>query len=234
MTRSVEALVDEQARRWELLRDGRKHEARRPVVTISRQHGARGEELGQRLARELGYDFFDHEIINRIAESGNLSERVVSSLDEKNRELLTDWLAAVADQTYLSPAEYRYHLTRVVGAIAHQGGAVILGRGSHLILGPGQALRVFVVSPLETRVRGIMERHSLSERDARRRIVSVESDLRAYLMQHFHADLGDPTSFDLTVNTGILGMEGGCSVVRAALAQLPHRSIRDALPDPRK
>jgi cytidylate kinase len=229
MTRSVEALVDEQARRWELLHHTRSHQERRPVITISRQHGAGGEELGQRLAAELGFDFFDHEIINRIAESSHLSERVVASLDEKNRELLTDWLAAVADQSYLSPAEYRYHLTRVVGAIAHQGGAVILGRGSHLILGPGAGLRVFVVAPLETRVRRIMERHGLSDRDARRRIVAVESDLRAYLMQHFHADRGEPASFDLMVNTGTLGVAGGCSIVRSAMAQLPARSRTDAI-----
>jgi Cytidylate kinase-like family len=229
MTRSVEALVDEQARRWELLRKHGTREGRRPVITISRQHGARGEELGQRLAADLGFDFFDHEIIHRIAESSHLSERVISSLDEKNRELLTDWLAAVADQSYLSPAEYRYHLTRVVGAIAHLGGAVILGRGSHLILGPGQALRVFVVAPLEHRVRTIMERHELSERDARRRIIAVESDLRAYLMQHFHADLGDPAQFDVTVNTGSLEVDGGCGVVRSALTRLPQRSTRDAI-----
>jgi cytidylate kinase len=229
MTRSVEALVDEQARRWQLTRSTAHREARRPVITISRQHGARGEELGQRLAAELGFEFFDHAIIERIAESSHLSEKVVSSLDEKNRELLTDWLAAVADQSYLSRTEYRYHLTRVVGAIAHQGGAVILGRGSHLILGSGQALRVLVVAPLATRVRTVMERQGLSERDARRRIVEVESDLRAYLIQHYHADLGDPAQFDLTVNTGVLGVEGACSVVQAAVDRLPQRSATQAL-----
>src|SRR5512141_421607 len=152
MTRSIEAIVDEQARRWQLTRPQRPDEPRRPVVTVARQYGARGTDVARHIAEKLELDLFDREIINRIAESSHLSERVVSSLDEKNRELLTDWLAAVADQSYLSRAEYRYHLTRVVGAIAHQGGAVILGRGSHLILGPGQALRVFVVAPLEMRV----------------------------------------------------------------------------------
>jgi hypothetical protein len=42
MTRSIEALVDEQARRWQLVRQERKEEARRPIVTVSRQHGAGG------------------------------------------------------------------------------------------------------------------------------------------------------------------------------------------------
>jgi cytidylate kinase len=229
MTRSIEALVDEQARRWHLGRQQRPDEPRRPVITVARQHGARGTELARRLAEELGLDLFDREIIHRIAESSHLSERVVTSLDEKNRELLTDWLAAVASRDYLSPAEYRYHLTRVVGAVVHQGGAIIIGRGAHLILGPGQALRVLVVAPLELRVRNIMQSESLSDRDARRRIQVVEADRRAFLMKHFHAEFAAPAEFDLVLNPEVLGMEGCVGCVRSALATLPARRTRDAL-----
>jgi cytidylate kinase len=229
MTRSVEALVDEQARRWTLARKQGAREARRPVITIARQHGALGMELARRLAEELKLDLFDREIIHRIAESSHLSERVVASLDEKNRELLTDWLAAVASRDYLSPAEYRYHLTRVVGAIAHQGGAVIIGRGGNLILGPGEALRVLVVGPLEVRVRRLMEREALSDREARRRIQEVEADQRAFLMKYFHTDFPAPESFDVMVNPIVLGLEGCVRVVTSAIAALPARRSSDAL-----
>ena len=161
-------------------------------MTVSRQHGAGGAEVARTLAAELGLDLFDREIIQRIAESTHLSERVVSSLDEKDRELLADWLSALSSRSYLSPMEYRYHLSRVVGAVAHHGGAVILGRGAHLILGQGEALRVLVVAPLEARVRAVMEREGLAEREARQRIVTVEADRKAFLMKHFHADFADP------------------------------------------
>ena len=97
MIRSVEALVDEQARRWALPREERRHDVRRPVITVARQHGARGTDLARRLAEDLGFDVFDQEIIHRIAESTHRSERVVTALDERNRELLTDWLAAFAN-----------------------------------------------------------------------------------------------------------------------------------------
>ncbi len=216
MTRSVEALVDEQARRWQLLRKERAGEVKRPVITLARQHGARGTELAHHLGQKLGLDVFDQEIIHRIAESTHLSERVVSALDERDRALLTDWLGAVATQAYLSPVEYRYHLTRLVGAIAQQGGAVIVGRGSHLILGD-RALRVLAVAPLEYRVRTIMEKGGLSERQARQRIVEVETDRRAFMMKQFHAQFHEPTEFDLVVNTGSLGIEGAAHVVRSAL-----------------
>jgi len=229
MSRSLEALVEEQARRWQLSRRERKGELRRPVITVARQHGARGTELAERLAEELALDLFDRELIHRIAESSHLSEQVVASLDEKSRELLTDWLAAVVARDYLSPAEYRYHLTRVIGAIAHQGGAVIIGRGAHLVLGPGQALRLLVVGPLEARVRQLMDQYSLSEREARRRIQEVEADRRAFLLKYFHAEFATPAEFDLVVNPEVMGLEGCVGCVRAALAALPARNEGRAL-----
>jgi cytidylate kinase len=228
MTRSIEALVDEQARRWQLVRQERRQEPRRPVVTVTGQQGAGDAEVARMLAADLGLDLFDREIIHRIADSTHLSERVVSSLDEKDRELLTDWLGALSSHSYLSPAEYRYHLSRVVGVVAHHGGAVILGRGAHLILGQGAALRVLLVAPLDARIRAVMAREGLSEREARHRITTVEADRKAFLMKHFHSDLTDLTAFDLVVNTAVLGVGGACGVIRTALERLPARSVETA------
>jgi hypothetical protein len=219
MTRTIEAIVDEQARRWTIRRDEGRHEKRQPIVTVARMHGARGDALARLLADELGFGLFDQELLHRIAESAQLSERVVSALDEKDRELLTSWLAGFASRTYLTSVEYRYHLARVVGAIAHQGGAVIVGRGAHLILGQDAALRVLAVAPLEDRLRAVMEEEKLSERDARRRIIEVEADRRAFLMKQFHTEFADPTGFDVVVNTAALGLEGAADVVQHALAR---------------
>jgi cytidylate kinase len=218
MTRTIEAIVDEQARRWAIHRDEGRRESRQPIVTVARMHGARGDALARRVADDLSFSLFDQELLHRIAESAQLSERVVSALDEKDRELLTSWLAGFASRTYLTPVEYRYHLARVVGAIAQQGGAVIVGRGAHLILGEGTALRVLAVAPLEQRIRNVMEEEGLAERYARRRIIEVEVDRRAFLMKQFHAEFADPTGFDIVVNTAALGVEGAATVIRHALA----------------
>jgi cytidylate kinase len=220
MARSLEALVEQQARRWQLVRQERQHEERRPVITVSRLHGAGGGELARSLAKQMGLDVFDQEILHQVAESTHLSERVVSALDDKGRELLTEWLAGFASHNYLSSIEYRYQLARVVGALAHHGGAVILGRGAHLILGQGQALRVLVVAPLEARIAAIMKRDDVSEREARHQIQAVEADRRAFLMKHFHAEFGDPTHFDLVVNTQLLGVEMACAAIRTAAERL--------------
>jgi cytidylate kinase len=228
MTRTIEAIVEEQAHRWQLRREERHAAPRRPVITVSREHGAGGDEIARKVAETFGLDIFDREIIQRVAESTNLSERVVASL-EQDREVLTDWLAGIASSSYLSPVEYRYHLSRVVGALAHHGGAVIIGRGAHLILGRGEALRVLVVAPLEVRVRAVMEAEKLNEREAHRRIVAVEADRKAFLMKHFHADFADPTTFDLVVNTSVLGIEGACATIQTAIEKMPALAGKDAI-----
>ena len=217
MARSLEALVEQQARRWQLVRDQREAEVHRPVLTVARQHGAGGGDVVRTLAAELGLDVFDREIIRQIAESTHLSERVVSTLDDKARAWLTDWLEGIASHDFLSSAEYRYQLMRVVGAIAHHGGAIILGHGAHLVLGEGEALRVLLVAPLETRVAAVMKRKGIGEREARRQVQAVEAGRKAFVMQHFHVDLDDPAHFDIVVNTARLGVAGSSAVIRAAV-----------------
>ncbi len=224
MPRSIDALVEEQVRRWQLLRSKKEVEGRPPVITVTGQHGARGDELSRQLASHLKFDLFDREIIHLIAESADLSERVVAALDQKRRTVLTDWLLGFKREHTFSPAEYRYHLARVVGAIAQQGRAVILGRGANLLLG-ATALRVLAVAPLEARVQEVMEDEDLSEREARRRIEAVEADRHAFILTHYRAEFGDPTAFDLAVNTAALGVEGASSVVEAALAEKPDRTV---------
>jgi cytidylate kinase len=222
MPRTVEALVEHQARQWQLGRQERKAEPLRPVVTVSHMPGAGGHELVARLREELRLDVFDREIVHQIAETTHLSERVVDALDERAQEGLAEWLAGVASHDYLSTVEYRYQLTRVLGAIARHGGAIIIGRGAHLVLHQGEALRVLAVAPLEARVERVMRREGISEPEARRRIKRLESDRRAFLLKHFHAEFGDPTQFDLVVNTATLGMKAASAAVCAALAARAH------------
>jgi cytidylate kinase len=80
-----------------------------------------------------------------------------------------------------------------------------------------------VVAPLEARVRVVAEREGIDEREARRRIVSVEADRKAFLMKHFHADFADPSTFDIVVNTAVLGVDGACTAIRTAVERLPAR-----------
>jgi cytidylate kinase len=92
------------------------------------------------------------------------------------------------------------------------------------VLGLGGAFRVLVVAPLEVRVRTVAQRDGVDEREARRRIVSVEADRKTFLMKHFHADFADPTTFDIVVNTAVLGVNGTCAAIRTAVEKMPTQT----------
>ena len=215
--RTIEQLVEDQVRRWNLPRPQPVDQRPAPVITVSRQHGAGGSEVARRLCGELGIDLVDHEIIRRIASSTRLTERAVEELDEKDHEILAEWLMSLADPRHLDPLGYREHLTHLVRSITRTGGAVIVGRGAHLILSAQEALRVLVVAPFGHRVTAIMRREGLSERSARERVAQVDGEREAFLRRHFHAPFADPTLFDLVVNAGDMGVNGAVAAIEAAL-----------------
>ena len=222
--RSIEQVIEEQAHRWRLQQVERPVERRRPAIALSRQHGAGGEVLARRLAEALNLEVFDREIIQRIAGKAQLREQEVTALDERDRAVIDEWLAPFAAERYLTHYDYLHHLIGVVAAIARRGGAVIVGRGAHLLLRPGEALRVRVVAPPEACVAAVAEEEGLSPHAARERIEAVESERRAFLRQYFHAEFDDPTQFDLVVNTVVLGPDGAVAAIRGAfvtLADLP-------------
>jgi cytidylate kinase len=219
-TRSIEQLIEEQAHRWQLREVERPAEVRRPVIALSRQHGAGGDELARRLGQQMSLEVFDRELIQRIAEKAQLREQAVTALDERDRAVIDEWLAPFAADRYLTQYDYLHHLIGVVAAIARRGGAVIVGRGGHLLLRAGEALRVMVVAPLETRVAAVADQEGLSERDARQRIETVESERRAFLHKYFHAEFDDPSQFDLVVNTAVLRLDGALAAVGGAFNSL--------------
>jgi hypothetical protein len=176
----------------------------------------------------MGLRYYDREILTRIAHETHLSERAVTPLDERDdRSLLGDWLAPlISGPPHLSPYDYIHVLTQVVDAIGLAGGAVILGRGAHLLLKPEQAFRVGVVAPLEMRVATVSRREGLDEAAARRRVAQVDEERKAFVRRCFHFDASDPSVFDLLVNTGALGVDGATAAICAAVQSRPVREGR--------
>ena len=219
--RSIEHIVDQMARRAELSRGPEPEAPRSPVIAFSRQAGAGGRQVARRVAEELALAFYDRDLLHEIAKSAHVSERRVSALDERTRDVVSEWLEPLVSDDYLGPNAYREHLAHVVDTIARRGGAVILGRGAHLLLGPSRALRVLVVAPLAMRVAEVARADGVSPEEARRRIAAVESARHDFLARHFRVAFDDVSNFDLVVNTGVVGVEGAVSIVRSGVGALP-------------
>ena len=91
---------------------------------------------------------------------------------------------------------------------------MIRGRGSQFILKdlPG-ALHVFVVAPLELRVKRVMETSKTKESETRTEIKLFDSSHREFARRYFHAELEDPLHYDLVLNTGHINFNDAVSVI---------------------
>ncbi len=217
-TRSINSLVEEQLKKWQSATQERKAVKAKPgpVITISREPGSGGSEIARKLAEKLKMDLVGAQIIQKIAESADMSTKVIESLDEKEITRRDDWLSSLFETRHLWVDNYLYHLTKVIGTFGRQGNFVIVGRGAQYILPPEDTFRLRFIAPMEVKIQNVMRDFGSSREDAEKYIIKTDSDRHAYLRKYFNADVADPTYYDMVINTGKLGIDGTVEGVAAA------------------
>ncbi|MBI2955455.1 MAG: cytidylate kinase-like family protein [Chloroflexi bacterium] len=201
------------------------------VITISRQLGSGGGDVGRRLAEKLGIPFVDDEIVSRAANLAGVSQDALSDADERRPTLLShiaDLLAryptaaelgvpAVDIEPSLTQDTYRHLIEDVIKDIASKGSAVIVGRGSQMILrGKPDALHVHVYAPFETRVKRLMERDAIGRAEAEKKARESDRDRSGYIKGFYRSDWQNPDLYALMINTGRLDVETSVDLIIAA------------------
>jgi len=219
--RSIEQIIEEQVRKWQITRtEEKKKDERISVITISREAGSGGNILAKRLSDQLEFDLFSQEFIHNMAESASVSVRLLETLDEKGASVLEEWISSIVDKRHLWPDQYLQHLMKIIGTIGKHGRAVIVGRGANFVLPPEKRLSVRVIAPLETRLRNASQKFSLSVDEARSRVLKTESDRKAFIKKYFNDDIRHPLNYDLIINTRMLSIDDAVNSVSGALSQL--------------
>jgi cytidylate kinase len=215
--KAMHQLIEEQVRRWEILRKEKPEDKTLPVITLSREPGSGGKLVAKAVAGRLGLDLFHQEIINAMAENADTSTRVIRTLDERGLSMIEDWVSAVISERHLWPDEVSRVLMQVIGAIGRHGKAIIVGRGANFVLPPENRFRVRIIAPLELRVNCVAETYAVSKKDAKRHVLRAESDRRAFIRKYFHSDIADPANYDMILNTGTLSVESAAAAICSAL-----------------
>ncbi len=217
-TRSVEQIIEEQMRRWQIMRtEEKKEEERISVVTFSRERGSGGDILAERLAEKLGYELFHQEVLHNMAESARVSVQFLETLDEKGVSVLDEWISSLVDNRHLWPDRYLQHLMKIIGTIGKHGQAIIIGRGSNFVLPPDKRLSIRVIAPMEERIRNVSKELDITVEEAKQRVIKIESDRKAFIKKYFNADIADIFNYDLIINTGTLGIDEAVNAVNGAL-----------------
>jgi len=188
-------------------------------VTISREAGAGGGEIGRLIGERLGWEFFSRNLLDRIADRFHLSRTMLDLVDETHPSWVYDVLGSWMDHKLVPHEKYVACLNRVVLGIARRGPAVFVGRGAQFLLPRKELLAIRVVAAANYRLRQIMEHRGVNEANARRYMAELDNGRREFVEQFFHRDITDPHQYDFVINVDRLGTAGAIKLILAALGR---------------
>lgn len=216
-----------------------------PVITISRQYGSGGKEIAANVCEILGYNYFDKNLMARVASEVGLAEDDVVDFSEDTykmrgfierlfgiRRSRTDmWRTDIRGSEIFQVAaldeEHSANLVKdtLIAAYKHDN-IVIVGRGGQAILQqePG-VLHVRITAPLGARALRVKEREYLDLDDATEMVKHKDQNASAYLQRFYDIDWDNPMLYHLSINTGKWNLKDATDIIINALSHL--RSVRD-------
>lgn len=207
------AMIDEQIKIWQSRITAKKKIW--PTVSVSREYATGGGTIGEKLAKTLGFSYWNQKIVNKIAEDTGVSSSLVDSLDERSRSAVDDLIAGLILGSEGTEAGYVKQLYRVLGTIEEHGSAVVIGRGSQFILKPTGSLRVRIVAPFETRVTWVEKRDKVSKEQAQQLVQRIDEERDDFHTRYYNKDANNAAYYDLTVNVDSLTQDQAINVILA-------------------
>lgn len=182
----------------------------RKIITIGREFGSGGRELGRRLSEHLGIAYYDHEIIVEIAKRTALSEAYVRQITE-NRPLTSfpihfgGRFCALPDPLLQQSISIYSEQHRLLCELAEKSDCIIVGRCADYVLRDSHPFRIFVYADAQSKLMRCMERRTpeetLSEQDMKRKITEIDRNRARYYAFFSGQKWGARENYDLLVNT---------------------------------
>jgi len=198
------------------------------LITISRQYGAGGEELAQRVAEALGWQTIDSAFVEQVAARAGVQPEDVARLEERAPtflERLARYTALELPELFVPTAgaveEFEetklVKITRnLVTEFAAEGRMVLVGRAAAAVLEHERdALHVRLVAPRPFRIRVAAERFDLDPDTAAQRLEETDKNREGYHREFYDRDWNDPVHYHMVLNTERLGFDGAADVIVA-------------------
>ena len=191
-----------------------------PVITISRQYGSGGREVGKKLAEALGLTYYDKEIIAQAAEQIGLDEDSIEKASEQSASPFSYLFSyatggsAVSEDTLPLSDRVFIAQSRIIKKAASEGGCVIIGRCSDYVLeGEVDAVNILVRADWEARVVRVMERNNIDRDAAIDRIKRIDKRRAAYYQHYTGRKWSDSEHSELTLSTTPIGIDGAVELI---------------------
>ena len=202
------------------------------IITIGREFGSGGHEIGKRLAADLGIAFYDQEFVEMAVKNTGFHVDYVKDNEEKAPDLVSGAMFVGIDIYQPSPydriQEEEYRLIR---EIASKESCVIVGRAADYILSDQSHVSVFLFAPIEDRVKRKMallpaEQAAKTTPAAMEKIVK-QMDKRRRRYYEYYTDMkwGARDSYDLLINTSRAGIDGSVKIIKTYINECRGESI---------
>ena len=200
------------------------------IITISRQYGSGGREIGEKVASALGIPLYDKEVITAAAADGTLSEEVKTRVDEAANSLL--YTLAMGSNVFGTQAHFGYRMplndklfllqSDVIRGYARQGSCVIVGRCADYVLRDEKdVLRVFVYGSTDFRYARVKERHPDVKQGQIMDIINKTDKRRASYYNFYTGNTwGKLDNYDVAINASTLGIDGAAETILATVRRM--------------
>lgn len=178
------------------------------IITIGREYGSGGHAIGEMLAEKLGIGFYDAEIIQHLSEKKGIKKETLSKYDEKPSPVLMNRsVRGYSTSLEEAVAEMQFKMIRKIAASGES--FVLIGRCGETVLSKYDCLiRLFVLGDMDSRIARIMKRKRVSRKEAQKLIKTTDKRRKAYHNYYSDGKWGDSRTYDLTINSSRLGVEG--------------------------
>jgi len=189
------------------------------IITIGRQLGSGGREIGKMLGEKLGIPVYDKEILEESAKKSGFSQAIFEKHDEKPTSSFLYALAMGVNHmghSYQKPLMLEIYLAQfdTIRKLAQEGPCVFIGRCSDYVLNDmDNVLNVYVSADMQTRVKRTMEKHGISEKQAEGMCIRGDKDRSNYYNYYSDHPWGDARYYDLCVNTGKISLEKATELI---------------------
>ena len=202
-------------------------EAAKSIITIGREYGSGGHEIGKRLASMLNVPFYDREIITLAAKNSGICEELFENHDERNvPSYLFSLVTSTSDIPPINaatelPLNHRIFMAQfeAITKIAMQGPCVIVGRcGNYVLSGQPNVVSAFIYGDVETRIQRIMQIEKLTHDQAKDRVHKMDKQRQGYYNFFADGNWGHRSNYHLMINSSGITQEAAANTIIAYIA----------------
>ncbi len=205
------------------------------VITIGRQFGSAGHEIGEKVAEHFGIKCYDKELLTRAAKESGFCEEMIQNHDERptnsflyNLVMDTYSFGYNASSFVDMPISHKVFLAQfdTIKKVASEEPCVIVGRCADYALAElPNCIHLFIYADEETKTKRIMERYQLSEAKARDMMIKKDKQRQSYYNYYSSKKWGRADSYDLCVNSSVLGVEGTVKLITQYVEDFEKRNM---------